>query len=36
MKVVISGYIGKKVTGIGRNLISLLDNSVSNIEYIIY
>lgn len=36
MKVVISGYIGKKITGIGRNLISLLDNSSSDIQYIIY
>lgn len=36
MKVVISGYIGKKVTGIGRNLICLLDNSTSNNKYVIY
>lgn len=36
MKVVISGYIGKKVTGIGRNLICLLDNAKDNNEYIIY
>lgn len=36
MKVVISGYIGKKITGIGRNLISLIDNSSSDIEYVIY
>lgn len=36
MKVVISGYIGKKITGIGRNLICLLDNSSSNIKYVIY
>lgn len=36
MKVVISGYVGKKITGIGRNLICLLDNSTSDIEYVIY
>lgn len=36
MKVVISGYIGKKVTGIGRNLICLLDNAKDENEYIIY
>lgn len=36
MKVVISGYIGKKITGIGRNLICLLDNASSANEYIIY
>lgn len=36
MKVVISGYIGKKITGIGRNLICLLDNASSDTEYIIY
>ncbi len=36
MKVVISGYIGKKITGIGRNLISLLDNSTSDVKFVIY
>lgn len=36
MKIVVSGYIGKKITGIGRNIISLLDNSQSDIEYVIY
>ncbi len=36
MKVVISGYVGKKITGIGRNLICLLDNATSNTEYVIY
>lgn len=36
MKIVISGYIGKKITGIGRNLICLLDNSSSKNEYVIY
>lgn len=36
MKVVISGYIGKKITGIGRNLICLLDNATSDIDYVIY
>lgn len=36
MKIVVSGYIGKKITGIGRNLICLLDNSNNNIQYVIY
>lgn len=36
MRVVISGYIGKKITGIGRNLICLLDNASSDNEYVIY
>jgi glycosyltransferase involved in cell wall biosynthesis len=36
MKVLVSGYVGKKITGIGRNLISLLDNDTSNNKYIIY
>lgn len=36
MKVIISGYVGKKITGIGRNLISLLDNSSTNNRYIVY
>lgn len=36
MKVVISGYIGKKITGIGRNLICLLDNAPSDNEYVLY
>lgn len=36
MKVVVSGYVGKKITGIGRNIISLLENSSSNNKYIIY
>ena len=36
MKVVISGYVGKKITGIGRNLICLLDNSSSEIQYVLY
>ena len=36
MIVVISGYIGKKITGIGRNLICLLDNAPSDNEYVIY
>ena len=35
MRIVVSGYVGKKITGIGRNLICLLDNSSSNNEYII-
>lgn len=36
MKIVISGYVGKRITGIGRNLICLLDKSNSNTEYVIY
>ena len=36
MKVVISGYIGKKITGIGRNLICLLDNVKDDTEFVIY
>lgn len=36
MKVVISGYVGKKITGIGRNLMCLLENSQSDIQYTIY
>lgn len=36
MKIVISGYVGKKITGIGRNLISLLDNASNNIEFVVY
>ncbi|MGO5337998.1 glycosyltransferase family 4 protein [Bilifractor sp. LCP19S3_H10] len=36
MKIVVSGYVGKKITGIGRNIISLLDNSESNNKYVIY
>ena len=36
MKTVISGYIGKKITGIGRNLICLLENATSDNEYVIY
>ena len=36
MRVVVSGYVGKKITGIGRNLINLLNNTDDNNEYIIY
>ena len=36
MRVVISGYVGKKITGIGRNLVCLLDNSSSQIHYVLY
>lgn len=36
MKVVVSGYVGKKITGIGRNLMCLLDNASSGNKYIIY
>lgn len=35
MKVVISGYVGKKITGIGRNLLSLLEYS-NNIDFVVY
>lgn len=36
MKIVISGYIGKKITGIGRNLICLLDAAGSENQFVIY
>ncbi len=36
MKIVVSGYVGKKITGIGRNLISLLDNARGENQYVIY
>lgn len=36
MKVVVSGYVGKKITGIGRNLMCLLNNASSDNKYIIY
>lgn len=36
MRIIVSGYIGKKITGIGRNLICLLDASSSDNEYIVY
>lgn len=36
MKIVISGYVGKKITGIGRNLINLLNNAKGGTEFIIY
>lgn len=36
MKIVVSGYVGKKITGIGRNLICLLDNASSDNKYVIY
>jgi len=36
MKIVISGYVGKKITGIGRNLICLLEHSKSDNEYVVY
>lgn len=36
MRIIISGYIGKKVTGIGRNIISLIEKSDFNDEFIIY
>ena len=36
MKIVISGYVGKKITGIGRNLISLIDHADSQNRYVVY
>ena len=36
MKVVVSGYVGKKITGIGRNLINLLDAADDQNLYVIY
>lgn len=36
MKIVISGYVGKKITGIGRNLISLLNNAKGGTEFVLY
>lgn len=36
MKIVVSGYVGKKITGIGRNLINLLNSANSQNLYIIY
>lgn len=36
MKIVVSGYVGKKITGIGRNLISLLENAGGGNQYVIY
>lgn len=36
MKIVVSGYVGKKITGIGRNLMCLLNNVSSDNKYIIY
>jgi glycosyltransferase involved in cell wall biosynthesis len=36
MKVIVSGYVGKKITGIGRNIISLLNNGSKEITYVIY
>ncbi len=36
MKIIVSGYVGKKITGIGRNLMCLLDNASSDNKYIIY
>ena len=35
MKVVVSGYVGKKITGLGRNLLSLLENT-TNIDFVVY
>lgn len=36
MKIVISGYVGKKITGIGRNLIELLAHTSGENEYVVY
>jgi glycosyltransferase involved in cell wall biosynthesis len=36
MKIVVSGYVGKKITGIGRNLICVLNAASDNNEYIVY
>lgn len=36
MKIVVSGYVGKKITGIGRNLTSLLNAVKNDTEYVIY
>ena len=36
MKIVVSGYIGKEITGIGRNIISLLNATESTHEYVVY
>jgi glycosyltransferase involved in cell wall biosynthesis len=36
VKVVISGYVGKKLTGIARNLIPHLEHVDDNNEYIVY
>lgn len=36
MRVVVSGYVGKKITGIGRNLIELLSYTDKNNTYIVY
>lgn len=36
MKIVISGYVGKKITGIGRNLTALLNEAKYGEQYVIY
>ncbi len=36
MKIVVSGYIGKKVTGIGRNLMCLLNCVSTENQYVVY
>lgn len=36
MKIVISGYVGKMITGIGRNLISLLNALQTDTEFVLY
>lgn len=36
MKVVVSGYVGKRITGIGRSLLSLLENSSDENQFVVY
>jgi glycosyltransferase involved in cell wall biosynthesis len=36
MRVAVSGYVGPKITGIGRNLIELLSNTDSTNDYILF
>lgn len=36
MKIVVSGYVGKKITGIGRNLINLLNSASGQNLYVVY
>lgn len=36
MRIIVSGYVGKKITGIGRSIISLLNEAEPTDEYILY
>lgn len=36
MRIIVSGYVGKKITGIGRSLIELLDHTDDSNDYIVY